>query len=110
MSSWRLITRWRAGGPHGGHFPFIDHLFPLRDLKKWLWVPLPIIGSAYPVARQHGVSAQDLSSGVNRHMCESFASVFRDTPPLAFVAGHDHGLQVLSGHGVRHVLVSGSGS
>ena len=99
-----------SGGPHGGYFPFMDHLFPLRDFKKWLWLPLPIIGSAYPLARQSGISAQDLSSGAYRHMRDSLESVFRDTPPLAFLAGHDHGLQVLSGGGARHVLVSGSGS
>jgi hypothetical protein len=99
-----------SGGPHGGYFPLVDHLFPLRDFKKWLWLPLPIIGSAYPLARQNGISAQDLSSGAYRHMRDSLESVFRDAPPLAFLAGHDHGLQVLSGRGVHHVLVSGSGS
>lgn len=99
-----------SGGPHGGHFPLVDHLFPLREFRKWLWLPLPILGSAYPLARQSGVSAQDLSSSAYRHLRDSYESVFRDTPPLAFLSGHDHGLQVLSGGGVRHVLVSGSGS
>jgi hypothetical protein len=99
-----------TGGPHGGHFTVTDHLFPLRELKRWLWLPLPIIGSAYPLARQNGVSAQDLSNGSYRHLRDSLEAVFRDAPPLAYLAGHDHGLQVLSGGGVRHVLVSGSGS
>ena len=99
-----------SGGPHGGYFPLVDHLFPLREFRKWLWLPLPIVGSAYPLARQNGISAQDLSSRAYRHLRDSLASVFRDAPPLAFLSGHDHGLQVLSGGGVRHVLVSGSGS
>ena len=99
-----------SGGPHGGYFRLVDHLFPLRGLRKWLWLPLPIVGSAYPLARQNGISAQDLSSRAYRHMRDSLESVFRDTPPLAFLAGHDHGLQVLSGRGVRYVLVTGSGS
>jgi hypothetical protein len=99
-----------SGGPHGGYFPLMDHLFPLRDIRKWLWLPLPVIGSAYPLARQNGVSPQDLSNGAYRHMRDSFESVFRDFQPRAYLAGHDHGLQVLSGGGVRHVLVSGSGS
>jgi hypothetical protein len=99
-----------SGGPHGGYFPLVDHLFPLRELRKWLWLPLPIVGSAYPLARQNGISRQDLSSGAYRHMRDSLESVFRDTPPLAYLAGHEHGLQVLSGGGVRHLLVSGSGS
>jgi hypothetical protein len=99
-----------SGGPHGGHFPLVDHLFPLRELRKWLWLPLPIVGSAYPLARQSGISTQDLSSRPYGHLRDSLESVFRDAPPLAFLAGHDHGLQVLSGGAVRHVLVSGSGS
>ena len=99
-----------SGGPHGGHFPIADHVFPLRALKKWLWLPLPIIGSAYPLSRQHGLSPQDLSNGAYRHMRDSFESIFRAAPPLAYLAGHEHGLQVLSGGGVRHVLVSGAGS
>ena len=52
-----------SGGPHGGYFPLVDHVFPLREFRKWLWLPLPIIGSAYPLARQNGISPQDLSSG-----------------------------------------------
>lgn len=99
-----------SGGPHGGYFAFVDHVFPLREFKKWLWLPLPIVGSAYPIARQNGISPQDLSSTAYRHMRDALESVFRETPPLAFLAGHDHGLQVLSGGGVRHLLVSGSGS
>jgi hypothetical protein len=99
-----------SGGPHGGYFRLVDHLFPLRELRKWLWLPLPIVGSAYPLARQNGISEQNLSSRAYRHMRDSLESVFRDTPPLAFLAGHDHGLQVLAGSGVRYVLVSGSGS
>ena len=106
----RAITLRRAAGPTGATSPLVDHLFPLRELRKWLWLPLPIVGSAYPLARQNGISAQDLSSRAYRHLRDSLASVFRDAPPLAFLAGHDHGLQVLSGGGVRHVLVSGSGS
>ena len=99
-----------SGGPHGGYFPLVDHLFPLREFRKWLWLPLPIVGSAYPVARQNGISSQDLSSSAYRHLRDSLESVFRDAPPLAFLSGHDHGLQVLSEGSVRHVLVSGSGS
>jgi hypothetical protein len=99
-----------SGGPHGGYFRLVDHLFPLRELRKWLWLPLPIVGSAYPLARQNGISEQDLSSRAYQHMRDSLESVFRDTPPVAFLAGHDHGLQVLAGPGVRYMLVSGSGS
>ena len=99
-----------SGGPHGGYFPFVDHVFPLRDFKKWLWLPLPIIGSAYPLARQHGdqpagsveqrlpAHARLARIGVPRHAAAGLSGRPRPRPAGAL------------GRGVRHVLVSGSGS
>ncbi|MGH7699461.1 MAG: metallophosphoesterase [Gemmatimonadales bacterium] len=99
-----------SGGPHGGHFDWKAHVFPLRDLKRWLWVPLPIIGSVYPVARQLGVSNQDAASGAYRRMRAALEDAFRDHPPLVYASGHDHSLQVIAGGGARHLLVSGAGT
>jgi hypothetical protein len=98
-----------TGGPHGGHFTWKDHLFPLRNAKSWLWLPLPFIGSAYPSARQAGVTDQDLSGSRNRAMRAALETVFAETTPLAYAAGHEHTLQVLDGKGARHLLVSGAG-
>ena len=52
-----------TGGPHGGYFSLSDHVSPLRALNRWLFLPLPILGSAYPLARSLGISAEDLSAG-----------------------------------------------
>ena len=109
-SSWRAITRWRPAGRTAATSPWWITCSRCATSGSGCGCRLPIIGSAYPLARQNGISAQDLSSGAYRHLRDSLESVFRDAPPLAFLAGHDHGLQVLSGGGVRHVLVSGSGS
>jgi hypothetical protein len=98
-----------TAGEHGGHFPVTAHLFPLRALKKWLWVPLPLLGSIYPIARAHGVSSQDLSGGANRRMREAFARAFDGHPPLLYAAGHDHNLQVFRGPAVPYSVVSGAG-
>ncbi len=98
-----------SGGPHGGHFSFRAHLFPLTDLNSSLWVPLPLIGSIYPLARKRGASAQDLGGEANRHMREALEGVFRERPPLVYVSGHEHGLQVLQGTSARNLLVSGAG-
>jgi len=100
-----LATR----GPHGGLFGWRGHLFPLRALRSWLWIPLPVIGSAYPIARQHGITDQDLSGSRNRHMRESFAKVFAERAPRVYAAGHEHALQVLGGREVPWLLVSGAG-
>jgi calcineurin-like phosphoesterase family protein len=97
-----------SGGEHGGFFPLTDHLFPLRQLDHRLWVPLPILGSVYPVARNLGISSQDIPSGRYRAFARRVGAVFRNHPPLLYAAGHEHNLQVIQGpYGLQ--LISGSG-
>lgn len=96
-------------GKHGGYFPLEDHVFPLRRVAKWLWIPLPFVGSAYPLMRNLGIYGQDVSGGPYRDMVEAFAEAFRTNPPLAFVGAHDHSLQVLESEIANYVLVSGAG-
>ena len=98
-----------SGGPHGGYFSFRQHLFPLTDRNKKLWIPLPVIGSLYPLARMRGASPQDLTNERNRQMREALERVFRERPPLVYAAGHEHTLQVIDGASARHLLVSGAG-
>ena len=104
----------RSGGIHGGSFTLGDHIFPLRNLEPWLWVPLPLIGSLYPFARQMGISNQDASGRKYRDMRRAFERAFYANPPLVVASGHDHDLQVIRGgrSGVTwagYQLVSGAG-
>jgi hypothetical protein len=99
-----------SGGTHGGNFTWSDHLFPLRARHPWLWIPFPGVGSGYPMARQRGVSDQDMSGARNRRMREAFAGVFAKHPPLVYAAGHEHNLQVLKGKDTPYLLVSGAGA
>jgi hypothetical protein len=101
----------RSGGPHGGVSGWKEHLFPLRELQRSLWIPLPGIGSIYPILRARGVAAQDIPSAENARMRASIERGFGATPPLLFAAGHDHSLQLLrGGAGARFHAVSGAGS
>jgi Calcineurin-like phosphoesterase len=104
----------RSGGIHGGSFTVMDHIFPLRNFKRWLWLPLPLIGSIYPFARQMGISNQDVSGRKYREMRGAFERAFGRHPPLVVASGHDHDLQVIRGGGPRitnaaYQLVSGAG-
>ena len=104
----------RSGGIHGGSFTVMDHIFPLRNFKRWLWVPLPLIGSIYPFARQMGISNQDISGRKYRQMRDAFERAFRRHPPLVVASGHDHDLQVIRGGrpsvtNAAYQLVSGAG-
>ncbi len=98
-----------TGGVHGGHFGVLDHVFPLRALEPWLWVPLPIIGSAYPVARMAGISDQDLSGDGYRVLADSLRAAFAGADVLFYAGGHEHNLQVIADSTFGHVLVSGAG-
>ena len=104
----------RSGGIHGGTFTLMDHIFPLRNVKPWLWVPLPLIGSIYPFARQMGISNQDVNGSKYRLMRRAFERAFSRHPPLAIASGHDHDLEVIRGGTPRitnasYQLVSGAG-
>ena len=99
-----------SSGPHGGGFGWLDHLFPLRAMAKWAWFPLPVIGSAYPIARKLGVYRQDLSSSRYAELRAALETAFSEVSPLVYVAGHEHGLEVHRGPGAQYTLVSGAGS
>jgi hypothetical protein len=98
-----------SGGEHGGYFGWRDHIFPLRDKKSWLWIPLPGIGSAYPLARRRGITNQDLSGRLNVRMREAIERAFDRASPLVYAAGHEHNLQVIRGNSAAYLLVSGVG-
>ncbi|MFQ5582986.1 MAG: metallophosphoesterase [Calditrichia bacterium] len=101
----------KTHGPHGGFFTWKDHIFPLTNLASWMWLPLPIIGSLYPLGRWNIVkSNQDLNGPLYKDMVSRLDSIFSQKPPLIYASGHDHNLQVLDGDSTAgFILVSGAG-
>lgn len=101
-------------GSHGGFYDWKAHLFPLRELEKWLWVPVPIVGSLYPLSRWYIVRhVQDLSNSKYKEMVSQLNTVFaasKRTPLLIYASGHEHSLQVLKGETTDYLLISGLGS
>jgi len=97
----------RTAGPHGGHYTWKQHIFPLTDFWPNAWIPLPIIGSAYPISRQMGVTNTDLSHKSYRKMLEF---MYEADAPSLYAGGHEHSLQVhRDERGALHA-VSGAGS
>lgn len=100
-----------TNGPHGGFFPWQDHIFPLRALNKSLWLPLPVIGSLYPLARNLGITRQDMSNDYYENMAQRINDIMaKYNKPVLYAAGHDHSLQILDHVNNSLVLVSGAGS
>jgi hypothetical protein len=95
-------------GSHGGVYTLKQHLFPLTDLEKDLYIPLPVIGSIYPLYRTLLGDPQDTPHPKYRLMRKALIKVFQQHPALIHAAGHEHTLQ----HIVRdslNFIVSGAG-
>ncbi len=99
-----------TSGPHGGYFPWRAHVFPLRVFHRDLWIPLPLIGSLFPLARVLGVTDTDMMSSKYQLHVDETKQLFSPGHPTLVVAGHEHSLQVhLDPTGSFHA-VSGAGS
>jgi hypothetical protein len=95
-------------GSHGGYYTAKQHLFPLTDLHKDLYIPLPVLGSVYPLYRTLFGDPQDTPHPRYRLMRKALINVFGQHPSLVHAAGHEHTLQ----HIVRdslNFIVSGAG-
>ncbi len=99
-----------TNGNHGGYYNALDHIFPLRILQNswFMYVPLPVIGSLYPLFRKFGGSEQDLPNYTYQQMKNAFMEIFSEHKDIIYVAGHEHSLQYFR-IGNFHTIVSGSG-
>lgn len=99
---------FRSYGIHGGYYTLKQHLFPLTEFSPNLYVPLPVIGSIYPLMRGVFGNIQDLANPAYKRMARAIEQAVAQAPNLVFVSGHDHALQHIV-EGNRSFIVSGSG-
>lgn len=99
---------FQSYGTHGGYFSLKDHIFPLTTLNKHLYIPLPIIGSLYPLLRSTITSPEDLRDPAYKHLIKEVSSIFDASPNVIYAAGHEHGLQFIKSRQTQ--IVSGAGA
>lgn len=97
-----------SNGIHGGYFGIKQHIFPFTDLRKKLYIPLPVIGSIYPISRSVFGSPQDISYPAYTNMVNTIRAETKQHPNVIYAAGHDHSLQLLKDTS-HYYIVSGSG-
>jgi len=97
-------------GPHGGYFSWKDHVFPLLNINSNLWLPLPVIGSIYPLTRMMGISNQDMSNSEYQHYILRIEGLLKNHKNIIYASGHEHSLQILNGINNSFYLVSGFGT
>lgn len=94
-------------GVHGGAYTWRQHIFPFADAIKGLYIPLPLLGSVYPLARGLFGNLQDTYHPLYRTMINEIEEVLKDHPNPITVAGHEHSLQLIIKDSIPHI-VSGS--
>ena len=99
---------FQSYGHHSGYYSVMDHIFPFTNAHPNLFIPLPVIGSLYPLLRQIFNSPEDLRHPLYRGMIRRVDEVFEGFPNLVHIAGHEHGLQFIRDRQIQ--VVSGSGS
>lgn len=96
-------------GEHGGFFTLKDHLFPLTELKHNLYIPLPVIGSIYPVYRSLIGNIQDIPHPKYKLLRNGMVALLKKYRNVLYVNGHDHNEQLIL-RDSTYYLTSGSGS
>lgn len=98
-----------SNGVHGGYFPVKDHLFPLTKINKNFYIPLPVLGSIYPVYRKYIGHNQDIAHPVYADMATKIKQAINEYDNVIYAAGHEHNLQYIKDKN-SHYVISGSGS
>jgi len=80
-------------GNHGGHFAWRQHLFPLTDLKKNLYIPLPIIGSVYYLLRSGFGFKNDQAYPPYKTYRRQMAKALTDYNNVVYASGQEHNFQ-----------------
>ncbi|GAB2578545.1 BamA/TamA family outer membrane protein [Spirosoma areae] len=99
---------FRSYGIHGGYYKLKQHIFPTTDFASWAYLPLPVIGSLYPLVRGVFGNIQDLPHPRYRQMFRAVEKAVSTAPNVVFVSGHDHAVQHIA-DGSRNYIVSGAG-
>jgi len=98
----------RSYGIHGGYYTWKQHIFPFTEMSHNAYVPLPVLGSLYPLVRGTFGNIQDLKHPEYKNMIKRIEDAMSVAPDVIYAAGHDHSLQLIQEK--RHsYIVSGSG-
>jgi hypothetical protein len=94
-------------GVHGSVFSLKDHLFPLTAVKPYLYIPLPVIGSLYPLYRKLSPHIQDMHHPKEKEFISAIQNVLVKYAGAVYVSGHEHSLQYIKKN-ENHFVVSGA--
>lgn len=95
-------------GNHGGYFPAAENLFPLLELNKALYIPLP--GFLYTGYRKFLGSKQDLSHPQYKLLIKALLETFEGHSNIIYAAGLENNLQYVEKDSIHHIISGAAGS
>jgi hypothetical protein len=99
---------FKSNGIHGGFFTFKQHLFPLTDVKKNLYIPMPVVGSIYPITRSVFGIPQDLKHPNYANMIDQITTAVKTSSKnVIFVSGHEHNLELIQEDNYTYIISGG---
>lgn len=101
---------FKSKGPHGGYYTLKQHIFPFTDMNKHLYIPLPVLGSIYPITRSVFGTLSDIKYPEYQNMIQSIEEILNTHAHVIRVAGHEHNLQWIQTDSSQNYIVSGAGS
>jgi hypothetical protein len=99
---------FKSYGIHGGYYTWKQHLFPFTDMKSNLYIPVPLLGSIYPITRGIFGTTEDLPHPLYQNMVNAVNKVLKTHSNIIHVSGHEHSMQLIKDSS-RYFIVSGSG-
>jgi len=97
-------------GEHYGAFGLKDHLFPLTAAHPDLYLPLPLIGSIYPLYRTYLGNIQDIPHPRYQELIKGLDEILQEQPKAIVISGHEHALEYTVDENNIHHVVSGAGA
>jgi hypothetical protein len=99
---------FKSNGIHGGFFTLKQHIFPFTDIKPNAYIPLPVIGSIYPIVRSVFGTPQDLRHPNYANMISEISTAIKASAPnVLFVSGHEHNLQHIKDSSYNYIISGG---
>ncbi|HLO39307.1 MAG TPA: hypothetical protein VK173_12480, partial [Lacibacter sp.] len=102
-----LHHTFRSNSAKAAYFRLKQHIFPLTDVRPNLYLPLPVVGSMYPITKSVFSVKQDLRHPLYQSMIASIERVVKSYPYVIYVGGHDPSLQIIQDSGYNYIT-SGS--
>lgn len=95
-------------GNNGGWFSLKQHIFPLTELNKNLYIPLPVVGTLYPIIRIAMGTKNDRAYPPYNKMRKDFVRTFLGYKNLVYASGLEKNFQYFKYSGQDYIITNSS--